>query len=376
MAYNSLLGYSKDGVAEVVASSKTLMSVIDHWALDAYRNLKFYSPTTGELKTWLEANAVRLPLTGTWVFNEKLTAANPPLRTDIAFTSNGTEFTNMNTGEGNFEPNKSYYLFYNDTKVNSDSAYTGNWVNSAYRTITFTQPVKYEGNEEFVRWFVDNATPPSDIMPGNYQFVLRPTGIPYLRNTDVSISFSSFGMQQNNDNPAYIDYNMISFKDTNGKPWMSWLGTTYYISRAYTWSAVDLTSDGSWYDQALRTITLKEPVKYADNPDFYNWFAENTISISKILPVGTYLLKNDNDIDTKGYNNKDLEGVIKFKSNNNIYSLMALLYMPGLLMYGETNVASGNIWRDQNYRTIETFYDQPVTEDFYNWFTQNVTTKQ
>lgn len=99
-----------------------------------------------------------MPLQGTWVFNEKLTAANPPLRTDIAFTSNGTEFTNMNTG-GNLEPTKSYYLFYNDTKVNSDSAYTGRWVNSAYRTITFTQPVKYEGNEEFVRWFVDNAVP-------------------------------------------------------------------------------------------------------------------------------------------------------------------------------------------------------------------------
>lgn len=159
MAYNSLLGYAKDGVAEVVASSKTTMSVIDHWALDAYRDLKFYSPTTGELKIWLEANAVKMPVTGTWVFNEKLTTANPPLRTDIAFTSNGTEFTNMNTGEGDFEPTKSYYLFYNDTKVNSDSAYTGNWVNSAYRTITFTQPVKYEGNEEFVRWFVDNAVP-------------------------------------------------------------------------------------------------------------------------------------------------------------------------------------------------------------------------
>lgn len=161
MAYNSLLGYAKDGVAEVVASSKSTMSVIDHCALDAYRNLKFYSPTTGELKTWLEANAVKMPLTGTWVFNEKLTAAEPaPLRTDIAFTSNGIEFTSINTGGRSLEPTKSYCLFYNDTKVNSDSAYTGNWVNQAYRTITFTEPVQYEGNEGFVRWFVDNAAPP------------------------------------------------------------------------------------------------------------------------------------------------------------------------------------------------------------------------
>lgn len=162
MVYNSLLGYAKDGVAEVVASSKTTMSVIDHWALDAYRDLKFYSPTTGELKTWLEVNAVKMPLTGTWVFNETLTAAKPPLHTDVTFSSNGTQFTNINRGEATrgLEPTKSYYLFYDDTKVNSDSAYTGNWVNQAYRIITFTQPVQYEGNEEFVRWFVDNAAPP------------------------------------------------------------------------------------------------------------------------------------------------------------------------------------------------------------------------
>lgn len=368
MAYNSLLGYAKDGVAEVVASSKTTMSVIDHWALDAYRNLKFYSPTTGELKTWLEANAVKMPLTGTWVFNERLNGLAAGGDWDIAFTSNDNSYSKFIRSSDS--------ISYGSTMVYVIPSKESPWINEAYRTITFTEPVQYQGNEEFVRWFVDSAAPTSDIMPGNYQFVLRPTGIPYLRNTDVSISFSSLRKEQNNDNPAYIDYNMISFKDTNGEPQMNWLGTTYSINGVYEWSAVDPTSDGSWYDQAFRTITLKEPVKYADNPDFYNWFAENTISISKTLPADTYLLKNDNDIDTKGYNNKDLEGVIKFKSNNNIYSLMALLYMPGLLMYGETNVASGNIWKDQNYRTIETFYDQPVTEDFYNWFTQNVTTKQ
>lgn len=33
------------------------------------------------------------------------------------------------------------------------------WINEAYRTITFTQPVQYQGNEEFVKWFTDNAKP-------------------------------------------------------------------------------------------------------------------------------------------------------------------------------------------------------------------------
>lgn len=375
MAYNSLLGYAKDGVAEVVASSKTTMSDIDTWALDAYRNLKFYSPVTGELKTWLEANAVKLPLTGTWVFNEKLTTANPPLRTDIAFASNGTEFTSINTGGGDMAPTKSYPLFYNDIKVNNDSAYTGNWVNQAYRTITFTQPVKYEGNEEFVRWFVDNAHPPlPDIMPGNYQFNLRLTSMPFAKDTGVPVNFKCFF--GGGGEPKYVTHDMIHFRTSSMSNYIDYKLVGSSISNGvYTWD-YDGEAQNSWGNQAYRTITLTTPIKYADNPEFYNWFVDNTISISKVLPAGTYLLKDNNDIDTKGYAGKDLEGVILFKSNNSIYSLMMVLYIPNLLMYDKTNVASSATWHDQNYRTIETFYEQPVTEDFYNWFTQNVTTKQ
>lgn len=133
-------------------------SVSGGWTNDAYRQITLEKPATGELKTWLEANAVRLPLIGTYVFNSRLTTTAPPLHTDVAFISNGTEFTNINTGGGNLEPVKSYYLFYNDTRVIQDAAYQ-DWDNEAYRTITFTQPVQYQGNEEFVKWFTDNAKP-------------------------------------------------------------------------------------------------------------------------------------------------------------------------------------------------------------------------
>lgn len=150
----------KDGT--YITAAMTAANYFNSATVDEnYRYVKFEKPATGNLLTWLEANAVRLPLEGTWVFNEKLTAAEPPRHTDIAFTSNGTEFTNINRGEatGGLEPTKSYYIFYDDTKVNSDSAYSGNWVNQAYRTITFTEPVQYQGNEEFVKWFTANAKP-------------------------------------------------------------------------------------------------------------------------------------------------------------------------------------------------------------------------
>lgn len=126
--------------------------------VDAYRQITLEKPATGDLLTWLEANAVRLPLTGTWVFNKTLTSTKPPSQTNVTFTSNGTEFTNINTNlpsTGITEPCKYYALYYNTTHIASDS----NWTNQEFRTITFTEPVKYQGNEEFVRWFVDNAKP-------------------------------------------------------------------------------------------------------------------------------------------------------------------------------------------------------------------------
>lgn len=148
MVHNSLLGYAKDGYAEVVAMGPK--DDINKWALDAYRTLKFYSPTTGEFKTWLEANAVRMPLEGTWVFNNTLTNNSSTNRGGVfPFTSNSTTYNGITlTGTGS-----SLTVKYNAATVYSSGA----WSDAAYRTITFTQPVQYEGNEEFVRWFVDNA---------------------------------------------------------------------------------------------------------------------------------------------------------------------------------------------------------------------------
>lgn len=149
------LNYSKKDGTTIHAAQGVNSAPVN----ENYRYIKFAKPTSDGCRAWLEANAVRLPLTGTWVFNSRLTTTAPPLHTDVAFISNGTEFTNINTrgGGGNLEPVKSYYLFYNDTRVIQDAAYQ-DWDNEAYRTITFTQPVQYQGNEEFVKWLTANAT--------------------------------------------------------------------------------------------------------------------------------------------------------------------------------------------------------------------------
>ena len=207
-------------------------------------------------------------------------------------------------------------------------------------------------------------------MPGNYQFNLRLTSMPFAKDTSVPINFKCFF--GGSGEPKYVTHDAIHFKTSSMSSYIDYKLVGSSISNGvYTWD-YDGEAQNSWGNQAYRTITLTTPIKYADNPEFYNWFVDNTISISKVLPAGTYLLKDNNDIDTKGYAGKDLEGVILFKSNNSIYSLMMVLYIPNLLIYDKTNVASSATWHDQNYRTIETFYEQPVTEDFYNWFMANI----
>lgn len=67
---------------------------------EAYRQITLAEPATGELLTWLEANAVRLPLTGTWVFNETVNVTNiepGPGKSEynIPFTSNGSNYEKL-----------------------------------------------------------------------------------------------------------------------------------------------------------------------------------------------------------------------------------------------------------------------------------------
>lgn len=136
-------------------------SVSGGWTNDAYRQITLAQPATGDLLTWLEANAVRLPLTGTWVFNSSpaMIGASSSVGIDnINFISNNYSFNRF------YIDNDIEVINFQNTNNNEHdvSVYTGKtdkWTDQAYRTITFTKPVKYEGNEEFIKWFTANAKP-------------------------------------------------------------------------------------------------------------------------------------------------------------------------------------------------------------------------
>lgn len=203
---SSRVGYGKSGTFEVYSGyGNNTLSYFIGGVSGEYRNLKFLKPATGELKTWLEANAVKMPLTGTWVFNNTLTNAQFAFTGD--FVSNGTNYTTINFSAG--------YFKYDQTQVYQHaSTMDSGWSNQAYRTITFTQPVKYEGNEEFVRWFVDNAALPAMIKKGTYVFNDSPfaDGMMWTKGASVTQNITA---KSNNTDVSSINLLVGAEKSSN-----------------------------------------------------------------------------------------------------------------------------------------------------------------
>lgn len=146
MARTDKIAYENTGIGVY----NTVQSIAG-WSNDAYRQITLEKPATGNLLTWLEANAVRLPLTGTYVFNERLNGLVARGNWDIAFTSNDNSYSKFMRSSDS--------ISYGSTMVYVIPSKKSPWINEAYRTITFTEPVQYQGNEEFVKWFTANAKP-------------------------------------------------------------------------------------------------------------------------------------------------------------------------------------------------------------------------
>ena len=187
-------------------------SVSGGWTNDAYRQITLEKPATGDLKTWLEANAVRLPLIGTYVFKNAPTA--PSLDVDSREISSSTNISILFPDYTGAEPllltrieassdGTIGFEAYIDGEPNLVSAYSnGTWVDSSMRAITFTEPVQYQGNETFVRWFVDNAVP----VDGGINYLLNDS---IRGTTSYTINANSYDFKKTQLSPLFQN---VSFK--------------------------------------------------------------------------------------------------------------------------------------------------------------------
>lgn len=283
---SSRVGYGKSGTFEVYSGyGNNTLSYFIGGVSGEYRNLKFLKSTTGELKTWLEANAVKMPLTGTWVFNSTLTNASFEFTGD--FISNGTNYTTISFSAG--------YFKYNQTEVYQHaSTMDSDWSNQAYRTITFTQPVKYEGNEEFVRWFVDNAVPAGG-------------GVSFKLNDTIALSIQPQNVSWTSDRVAKVPsyyctpYFINNFKIGNKsypyfgahkdatiyKAHRQIDGSVTYDTVAGLTMYLNILPDESFYSQ--NTLTGQTSIVYPDYPLSVTANTSGIILVFEELPTGSFL---------------------------------------------------------------------------------------
>lgn len=281
---SSRVGYGKSGTFEVYAGyGNNTLSYFIGGVSGEYRNLKFYSPTTGELKTWLEANAVRLPLTGTWVFNNVISNTNAPGICNIPFTCDGTSYTKIEiTATGS--------IYYGGTGPQYDMK----WGDDSYRTITFTEPVQYEGNEEFIRWFVDNA-----VQSGG--------GVSFRLNDTITLSIKPQNVTWTSDRiakvPSYYcaPYFINNFKigdksytyfgahkdATIFKSYRQIDGSVTYDTVAGLTMYLNILPDESFYSQ--NTLTGQTSIVYPDYPLSVTANTSGIILVFEELPTGSFL---------------------------------------------------------------------------------------
>lgn len=245
-------------IYDINYDNTNVYSSIAGWGANGeYRQITLAEPATGELKTWLEANAVRLPLTGTWVFNNTLSAWPSLLNNTSLYTT--FESNNTTYSKFDFIYGSRTGLYYNSTLayVLSDAGELVNiWNNEAYRTITFNQPVQYQGNEEFVRWFVDNAVPLPIIEKGTYVFKdglssgqwtkgssITQRIVAKSNNTDVSSIILLVGAERTADGLEGFNIEKISY-DLN----VGGMTKTTQVYFAYAWASaayktIEITED-------------------------------------------------------------------------------------------------------------------------------------
>ena len=100
---------------------------------------------------------MRLPLTGTWVFNETLTGATNGVQYygQANFTCSGGAFKGMGYDTG--DEMWAYQAADGSGTIGVYEPTSNTWEDDSMRVITFTKPVQYVDNEDFVKWFTANA---------------------------------------------------------------------------------------------------------------------------------------------------------------------------------------------------------------------------
>lgn len=156
-------------------------------------------------------------------------------------------------------------ILYDSTLVYQSN--TGKWRDEAYRAITLTEPVQDEGNEEFVRWFVDNATPPSIIEKGTYVFKDGLSSGQWTKGSSVTQRIVA---KSNNTDAFSIILLVGAEKTTDGLGGFNIEEISYDLNVGGMTKTTQVYFAYAWTSAAYRTIEITEDCIVDEQ--FKKWF--------------------------------------------------------------------------------------------------------
>ena len=293
---------------------------------------------------------------GIWVFN-KIPYYSSALTVSVSFTSNGENFSAIQTIEGDDSGNGTVlrdfaswvkYTYADDgiqTVAYNGSSSHQTWTNDSYRIIDFGE-TEQTVDDAFLTWLSDNAvqTPTAD-----------------LTNTTWNIPAGW---------TAEAGYGIYSVDCNNGAVGGNQFCIGYYDEKGMgdpsaTANKAGIFADG--FPVYTPSNTVSFTVTFTDGTDVTNpsliWWLATNGEIQVTIPAGTYVCD--------GYpSGVSFEQPITFKSNGETFTSMAV--SDSFMGYGSTNVFDYS-WTDDAYKTIIIETDQTVPADFATWFNDNYT---
>ena len=98
-------------------------------------------------------------LVGTWVFNNSIVFEGTIRNFNVNFSSNGSQYSHIESNQ-TYDPKfgSSVSIYFGSSLVYSGSNASGNWTNTAYKTIQITDISALTNVDEFTTWLTANAT--------------------------------------------------------------------------------------------------------------------------------------------------------------------------------------------------------------------------
>ena len=363
--------------------SSSLQGYDSYWNSTIYKTVNFGSTPQGvseEFYVWFIANATEyveptFELSGTWMFNNTLTAPNSEIRESLSYAVDGRSITYTGIRIAIYSDiitgRVALLNYMRADGSNSPSNWdynTSSWMNGTPEIVRIDE--SQQVSKTFYDWFIANATEyvePTFELSGKWQFNSTLT-VP----SETMIGDANFYI--NTPNNVYIKFSILRVSDTRV--------SLYYMSSSTV--AVATNWNGTSWSGGTPDVVVFDGTQTVSK-EFYNWFVANAVEVEFISGIWQF----NNSLPRLEKVEEILQNV-NFTSNGKNYTAIRIqnVLAEGVVPILDLRYSvDGTNFNDCAYATdywdwgtpelqIISFGSEPqlVTKSFYDWLIANATT--